>query len=629
MKLRPSIVAGVGLALVWACGCDRDASPAPDDPAGAHGPGNPGFLDSDGDGTPDHGDPTPFGFSAVEARQEPLSMALHIHGSLSERNGTMLWHTTQASTHGIDVIWWSDHDTMLLMLDRQGGYDFDGGHLVETVPIIDKDAEHGFYITSSEVADLESSVLEGGPTGSGYYWCLGGRSTGSNDWSSIRYSYDGDTAVHHVPMLANAVARVSIRPEHAPNPDWQLRFEFTLSGNLHGTLNQIVYYIGPDDLTAHNDHDSLFVPVGQGLQAGEWATLAFPLTEDAAYFIEGVDQCAQAYDVHLGVRRGARSSVDIDDFDLNWSVDGEPLLQRQRDLIAEQFSDGDVTHFVGFEMTAIEAGQHINPLARASHEIPLYAYPPLSTIGAQTAVDYIHGHGGLAVCNHPLGADQKDLPVPDAQDAIVQAHLVDEWLPAEAYGCDAIEIGYLAREVDLAHHLMFWDELGLNGHVITGVGTSDQHVARRWPDSTNPFVTWVFRDEPTREGIIEQLALGRVFFGDPYRFPPGEALLDLWSEHGVVMGQVHVGDLDHVIHVEVGAIEPGWQLALVVDGEGHATTLLDGSEREVVFHVPRRSGRYQVIRAELRDLDGDALLLSNPIYLFPDPHGVPAARMAY
>ena len=38
------------------------------------------------------------------------SMAMHIHSSFSEQNGSMQGHLYQATKNAVDVLWWTDHD---------------------------------------------------------------------------------------------------------------------------------------------------------------------------------------------------------------------------------------------------------------------------------------------------------------------------------------------------------------------------------------------------------------------------------------------------------------------------------------------------------------------------------------
>ena len=43
-------------------------------------------------------------------RGDATSMQLHLHGSLSEGNGTMRGHSGEADRIGVDLLWWTDHD---------------------------------------------------------------------------------------------------------------------------------------------------------------------------------------------------------------------------------------------------------------------------------------------------------------------------------------------------------------------------------------------------------------------------------------------------------------------------------------------------------------------------------------
>ena len=39
------------------------------------------------------------------------SMALHVHSSFSEQDGSMDAQLFQAASNAVDVLWWTDHDT--------------------------------------------------------------------------------------------------------------------------------------------------------------------------------------------------------------------------------------------------------------------------------------------------------------------------------------------------------------------------------------------------------------------------------------------------------------------------------------------------------------------------------------
>ena len=568
-------------------------------------------VDSDGDGYDDCVDPTPQGYDGGAGREQPLSLQLHLHGSLSEFDGTMSCHTEQAETYGVDVLWWSDHDNMLTQLQRTGGFDFDTGSFSEDLNILGRDVIHEIETLDVTFDPAESEVIEGGPSGAGYYWRVGGTDAEADDawsWAQHQYAADDGTS-HHVPLMSDVTVRLALNPDQAVGPDWQLLFTITLSATCDGQLNQITYYLGGDDLTSYTSDIHLYAPLTIP-PAGSWTELSMLLTADAAHFPEGDDQSATDYALELRTRNGATAAIGLDDLALEWQLAGDDLRDYQRQVLDDRYSDGSVTHFVGQEITVVADGQHLNPFGDA--QIPFIDYLDTGMVTPTEGTQHVHDAGGIVQCNHPFGA--KVGLYFEGEDADLQVDLHTElWLNGDAFACDLVEVGYRSRNVDLDHHLMFWDNLSDAGHYITGTGTNDHHWTSDWLDFLNPFLTWVFQDVPSRAGITDELAQGRAFFGDPGPFVEQEPLLDLWTEHGAGMGQVLASDLDQVVHVETGYLECGWSLDLVVDGEVHTSLLLDGSETDTVFELER--GEIKTIRAQILDDEGTIILLSNPLWL--------------
>jgi len=572
-----------------------------------------GTGDADGDGFPDCIDPTPDGYDGPVDREAPLSSQLHLHGSLSEFSATMAYHTAQANQYGVDVLWWSDHDAMIQMLARSRGMDFDNGALTSQVEDLGSVVEYGFQPVSDDLASSSSELLSGGPSGLGSYWHLEAESGASGDWQSLRHSYEGDFFAHHVPLMAEAEISLTLRPRQEASEAWQLQVTLSLSGSMDVTTNTITYYLGGEELNQTTSAHALYVPIFAS--ADEWTTVTFPITETAIqHFYEQEDQgCHQLY-VELFSRDGAHVEVDLDDLVVSWNVEGEPLRELQTQMLDERYSYGTVTHFVGQEMTPVLDRRHVNVLGV---DIPMHDYTATGVLSIDEAVEYVHQQGGMALCDHPFGTGAEILYEGEAAETLV-LELADEWIAADGFGCDAVEVGYQSRVIGLQDYLLFWDELARGGLYITGVGTSDNHWVGDWMDDStiggkNRGLTWVFLDEPSPVGIMEQLGNGRAFFGDPLPFIGEEPLLDLWTEHGAVMGQVLVSDLDQVIHVETGYVEPGWTLALVGDDGDLDAATLDGAEVDTTFVVER--GELHFIRAELRDGDGMPILVSNPLYL--------------
>src|SRR5262245_66491100 len=57
--------------------------------------------------------------------EQSTSVQMHIHGSLSEQNGSMEWHAQKAHDIGVDVIWWTDHDWRTYQLGYTPRYKFE------------------------------------------------------------------------------------------------------------------------------------------------------------------------------------------------------------------------------------------------------------------------------------------------------------------------------------------------------------------------------------------------------------------------------------------------------------------------------------------------------------------------
>ncbi len=571
--------------------------------------------DTDCDGYNDCIDPTPMGFDGAAGREDPLSMQLHIHGSLSEYDGSMYCHHQQALIHGVDLVWWSDHDNLITMVNRTEGIDFDAGSLVEDRSTPGVDYEHGIYEELVGLSDPISFAHEGGPSGYGWFWRYGdtdGVVDGS--WHTSLYSYSTTTRhAHQMPLLADVTMTMKVRFKQRISPDWQFRFKVYLSSTCDGVANTVTWFHGGDDLTPLSTPTDLYAAMPP-MQQEIWMEVDLPLTELANAFAQGEDQHAWMYLFEIHTRNGATAQVDIDDIRFEWQREGDDLWQYQREVLNELYGDSPVTHYVGQEITLVDDARHVNPIGE--NDVPLLDHEATGVLPLTDVIQHVHDHDSLAICNHPFGtgfAQQWE----DAKADLLTELLVYTFVEGEAFGCDLVEVGYVKRMVDLEHHMAFWDAMAVEGYPMVGVGTSDNHWANDWLDYANSHVTWVFLDEPSRAAVADELSRGRAFFGDPGPFERRLALLDLWTEHGAVMGETLVSDLDQVVHVETGYTKQGWTLELVVDGFVAEVVPLEGIETTFVFELPR--GTMQLIRAQIRNEQGMGILMSNPIYLeMPD-----------
>jgi hypothetical protein len=70
--------------------------------------------------------PTSSAAHQAFGQREPVTMAMHLHGSFSEGTASMDAHLQQAQRLGVDVLWWTDHDFRVAALGYRQAVRFDG-----------------------------------------------------------------------------------------------------------------------------------------------------------------------------------------------------------------------------------------------------------------------------------------------------------------------------------------------------------------------------------------------------------------------------------------------------------------------------------------------------------------------
>ncbi len=560
----------------------------------------------------------------VLAEYDPVAIQLHLHGSISEHNGTMAFHQAQAEQYGIDVLYWSDHDVAVMMDLRRELFDFDDQGLMVTWEEDGREMSCGFQLANKDHPhDSTFHARHANPED--FYWQVAESGGEAGEWREIIYDYRCDPwYLFQLPLLAQGGLQFNLRPHNEVSQDWQLRIELGLSGNFDGTQNKLVYHLGASGTSVQDTADTHYIPLRAS--PGEWSTYDLKVYEDAAHFTEGLDQGLHNFRIKLRTSSDEPVGFDLDQWRLKWDVSGQELLYRQATFLDEHFGDGDVVHFVGQEITRTIEANHVTAMGPA---IPLYEYEGTSSIPREKAVDYVQSHGGVAVCAHPFGVASRTL-----REELAAKRLDREarlWTENGAFGCDAMEVGYTNRGVDLAHHLALWDQVSNACNFVTGVGSTDNHWTRDWNDLQNTHVSWLLIEEPTHGEILDAVERGRLFFGDPRPFVGEEPRLDLWLDSGAAMGQVHRSDESQTLHVVLGHTRPGWRLVLRVNGEVQDWVVLTGEEEEIVFELDAVD-ECTAVRVELRVAnDNDAILLSNPIYLVPMDVdvSVPVGRRVY
>jgi len=169
-------------------------------------------------------------------------------------------------------------------------------------------------------------------------------------------------------------------------------------------------------------------------------------------------------------------------------------------------------------------------------------------------------------------------------------------------------------------HIPFWQGLLDAGCRPTAIGGSDSHDPDAAADRQSPVgrpTTVVYARDLSQAAILDGVRSGRVFIdlgGQPGLF------VDLAATVGgastAMGGNLPVtGDEDVQLTITVSGV-PGGLIELITGGPTSAApeTLPVHGTSEVLIHSLGRNPEYSWIRVNVRDADGDIILISNPIY---------------
>lgn len=544
------------------------------------------------------------------------SVQLHIHGSLSEGTGSMSHQIDQAREHGLDVLWWTDHDYYLqpggaLLVD---GFDFDSGGLaVEQAfwPVGSRLSVEWEAIDGDALHPLSSVGGEAAAAGAAG-WRLELPSTPFDDaWQSRRWRLGTRPAVNYRPLLGEVRLTFRVRPLYAASPDAELRVCTPLSEVVGGVQNRVCLVHGTLDATLLDDGVDVSLPIDA--EPGVFTEISLDLSELARerYPDLGEDQHAEFIDVEVRARSGGRASYDVDEFRFEQDVTGQDLMDAQRAFVAGRTAP-EVEQLVGQEVSLTGGGSHLGAFGS---DVPVLSYADLGDGGTPEAVAFIHDHGGLVAWNHLFGFNfGLTLNASERAEAVDAA--TQDLLATSVHGADMLEVGYREREAPLQDFLTVWDSLSVEGVIVTGIGSSDLHAPMEWPSWLNNFVTWVVADAPEEPLLLEGLGKGEAFFGDPHLYEGGDAWLSLGTGDGARMGQVVAGAAGPVdVIVELDPAREGDEVRLVENG---AVIQTWGVEAAGAFTgtVPVDPSGTAVVRAEVWTSAGQAALFTNPIYFF-------------
>jgi hypothetical protein len=589
--------------------------------------------------------------------ERAYSVQLHLHGPLSEFNGSMEWHVRKAHEIGVDVLWWTDHDWRVALDTYTRRFDFENCVWDATLRRFvepDTAGETRYFELKYAVPAHEKSVVD---------------SLAYEGSRSLRLSvtgFPGSPLFQHLQLLQGASRRQNRYPlavgarlsfalfaEELDPSNTKLVVQAKLSEHA-AAWPVLRYVVGTSD---GEDADAIVLP----WTAGRWNTCDLDLAGDARrlWSLSGADtvfaQDNSLYEImfDLAAREGARIVVFVDD--LRYSIDeakaGLSLLDWEGAAAGYYQSQvPDVLHHVGTEISRFRGPPHLNAYLPAPW-LPDYAgHTPDDPFA--WVVEQAHARGGVVSYNHPWGTGVYVVPpyTPEQRAARILA-AKQEQLADRLYGCDLLEAGYRMRAgIDLAGHLDLWDCLTGNAIFVTGVGVTDSHgtaFCTGWTPwqpnerSENNYVTWLWATGTTETPLLSAMGAGRAYFGDPYRWS-GE--LDLATTEGFPMGRVILTDKPaHDVVIRVTEAPEAAELRLAQgeirsDASGAYTDVnwlrretWSGADADgvLVDTVTVDASVPSFVRVELWDGDLDCAF-SNPLHFVRSvpPEGIPARRLA-
>ena len=576
------------------------------------------------------------------------SMAMHIHSSFSEQNGSMDGHLYQAVKNAVDVCWWTDHDYLM-------------------------DANNFRDVTHF------TSFSEKGAAGQGGAWNWTIVKSGPNTTASTGGIVTTPSSPND-PVSGGALHLVAESSSTSPatygyfadsHPaGWNYRDNLTgqsllvdvllASGWSRGYLELLVttsYHPGSAGRSAGNYSLSYqFVPGGQSSAVANgnrgvirvpvtspWQTVTLIPSSDIAKLWPDLDYRDFAmWELNLSaVSTGDKVVGYFDYLRFDRTVSGQAQFTEQAQMQAAFASKYPNVK----QQQALEVSRnlpHVNWFG-PKVTVPTYSGIPKSQYQAflqNTVIPQIHNSGGLASYNHPYGYSDLAAQSQSQQNTLL-SQVASSLLANQVLGADLLEVGYILRQgVDVNHHIGLWDVLSRNAVFLTGNGVSDDHVGNNWYGFHNNWFTSVWAASTQMADLLAALAAGRGWCGSLSKF---RGTLDLLVDGSVPMGAASVSSVTSrklaatatglpsgsVLQVLQGAVDYAGQNAPTDDvkliGTYTPAQLASGQITQAVSTTQDSFLRAQVISST-----GAIIATSNPVWLLrkPPPSGIPAARAA-
>jgi len=579
--------------------------------------------------------------------EEPYSAQLHVHGSFSEGVGSMDSHSFQAQDLGLDVIWWSDHDFRIASYQHVSAYGFEDDH--EDLdrnepwtrrhrreagrekwmrPAPDRSPAPGAatytiqpVVEGERAMRVQSSSRT--PRFKGFLQELSAHRALTRRCLATDISFT--LAVFPERMDEDARGAVEVvLSEHAPHEE------------LPFTSYVLRYYLTDRPEEPVREDNVYWIPVP--CEAGTWNRVQLNVTADAERgfpFTDGRDNTLARILFGVETRRGAEASFVYDDFRIRQQVEGTDAYGVQREVMAnmakqyprlEQLQGLEISYesyhlnefgtdvrVPDYDQLAVESGMlDENGMVSAGMGKAYKAYV------TERLVREAKERGSLISYNHMFGAGREGDE--DEEPRMSPEETLAALLETRMFDADILEVGYKMRGGQpITSHLWVWDQLALRGLWPVGDGVSDYHGGlgkNGWRRGLNNFVSWIWATSIEKPDLLDGLRAGRVFFGDLTSF---DGRMDVVSDRGFRMGRIVLTDRESArVQLEVQGLADDDLVKTMVSGaEVAARTVADGGAESVaelqLGDVPA------FCRFEVYDAAGEPKLFSNPLIFVRGP----------
>lgn len=583
--------------------------------------------------------------AAADGNLQPHSMAMHLHSSFSEGDASMDSHLAEATRHGVDVLWWTDHDWRMMGYGYRQAVHFDslsedeaGGGPWTWAPV-----KTGSLASSAAgIVTTPCSPLDPHPPGA---LRLTATSSGSLTAGNYLQANTDKARKNARSNFAGQVLEIEVFPEQIGSNGY---LELVILSSWHPAQGgrsagaySLTYRIGGPGAPGSRVAQGVKGVVTLAAPVGRWTSLRLSLADDvAALWPDMVSRDFSLNTMRLGaVSRRAYATSGVFDY-LRFTRDsGAAAQQTQRDLMLRYASRyPNVQQYAGLEVSLYDP--HLNWFGGVQ-TMPDYGSGKAggrNPAFATRMADQIHSSGGLASYNHMYGTEGPGLT--DAQQRALRATVATQLLQENACNADLLEVGYRMRAgVALQYHVAAWDVCSRNGMFLTGTGVSDAHGHGNWAGFGLNWLTWAWAASAVETDLLQALRTGRAYTGDMAMFA---GTLDLLVDGCCPMGSVSVSTAtSRELLVTATGIPPNGALRVrkgFVDYAGPGTpspntvtvaTLPAEAFTTGTATVTVANDRPSFVRTEVIDGAGVTVALSNPVWLFTSvpATNVPAARL--